>query len=289
MSSSYNPRVVQPVNRRKDPTLQKVIKLHKKQFDVYKSKARFRTLVAGRRFGKSMLSMAEIIRASAKPNQDVWYVAPTYRMAKQIAWRDLKKLIPSEWVVKVNQVDMSIELANGTLISCKGAENYDSLRGVKLDFVVLDEFQLMNKSVWYEAIRPTLSTTGGRAIFLGTPTSLNHLYDMYKNGQDEKNVRLGIFESWQYKTADSPFIPPLEIEMAKKELDPKTFESEYLANFKNISGCVYYAFDRRIHVGDYPFDKNLPIWVGQDFNVDPMAAGIMQYHKEQTKFGLSMK
>ena len=61
--------------------------LTKPQTDIFSSTARFRAVVAGRRFGKTFLSTLEILRAAIDgKNKNVWYVAPTYGAAKEIAW-----------------------------------------------------------------------------------------------------------------------------------------------------------------------------------------------------------
>lgn len=261
---------------------QHLFKLHRGQFEIFKHKARFRVLACGRRWGKTALSRAEIIRAAiSKSNMVVWYVAPTYQMAKDLMWRELIEVIPPSLVKKTNQTEMTMQLINGSLIACKSADNPNKLRGMALDFVVLDEFQEMKSDVWDAVLRPTLATTGGRAVFLGTPKMKNHLFDMFKKGQDPENVRSGEFKSWQYTTADSPFVTPKEIASAKRELDEKTFRQEFEASFESMQGRVYYPFERKIHVGNYGFDPTYPIWVGQDFNVDPMASAVMQYHPEK--------
>lgn len=140
------------------------LSLHPKQMEVYLSNARFRVVVAGRRWGKTSLSRTLIISKSRKPRQRIWYVAPTYRMAKQIMWKDLIEAIPRKWVVKINHSSLSIELVNGTLIELKGADDPDSLRGVGIDFLVLDEFQDISEEAWTQCLRPTLASTGGHAI-----------------------------------------------------------------------------------------------------------------------------
>lgn len=113
--------------------------------EVYLSNARFRVVVAGRRWGKTSLSRTLIISKSRKPRQRIWYVAPTYRMAKQIMWKDLIEAIPRKWVVKINHSSLSIELVNGTLIELKGADDPDSLRGVGIDFLVLTNSKTLAK------------------------------------------------------------------------------------------------------------------------------------------------
>jgi hypothetical protein len=250
--------------------------LHPMQMKVFKSKARFRVVVAGRRWGKTALARMLIIKMSQIPKRKVWYVAPTYRMAKQIMWIDLLDSIPKRWIRKINETTLTITLINKTRIELKGADKPDSLRGVGIHFVVLDEFQDMSEETWTRVLRPTLADTGGHAIFIGTPKAYNYLYTLYKQGQDPKKVIKFLWESWQFPTITSPFIPISEIEAARDDMDPKSFAQEFMASFETMSGRVYYPFERAEHVGKYAFNPLLPIWVGMDFNIDPMSAVIFQ-------------
>ena len=252
------------------------LSLHPKQMEVYRSKARFRVVVAGRRWGKSQLSKVLMITKARLPRQKIWYVAPTYRMAKQILWTDLLDALPKKWIKKVNETTLSITLVNGSRIELKGADKADSLRGVGIHFLVLDEFQDMSEETWTQVLRPTLADTGGHAIFIGTPKAYNQLYALYKHGQDPKKVKSGQWESWQFPTITSPFIPMSEIAAARADMDEKSFKQEFEASFETMSGRVYYPFDRQDHVGNYPFNPKLPIWVGMDFNIDPMSAVVFQ-------------
>lgn len=257
-------------------SLKEKLKLHPKQMEVYKSKARFRCVVAGRRWGKTQLSKVLMISKAQKPNQLIWYVAPTYKMAKQIMWHALIDAIPRNWIAKKNESSLSVLLVNGSRIELKGADKADSLRGVGIHFLVLDEYQDMDEDTWVKVLRPTLADTGGHAIFIGTPKAYNCLYEVYKQGKDPRKVISGQWESWQFPTITSPFIPLSEIAAAKADMDPKSFKQEFLASFETMSGRVYYAFDRDEHVGKYPFNPHLPVWVGMDFNIDPMSTVIFQ-------------
>lgn len=228
-----------------------------------------------------------MISKAKKRKQKIWYIAPTYRMAKSIMWDELLDAIPRSWIVKINETTMRILLRNGTTIECKGADKPDTLRGMGLNFVVLDEFQDMKEEVWRLVIRPTLSSTLGHAMFIGTPKSYNHLYDVFAMGKIPDLVRALQWESWQFPTITSPFIPPEEIEQARNDMDEKSFNQEYLASFETMSGRVYYPFDRKEHVGRYPFNPDLPIWVGQDFNIDPMSSLIIQPQLDGSIWGVS--
>jgi hypothetical protein len=247
--------------------------LSKPQQEIAEDSSRFRVVVAGRRFGKTHLAIRELAYHAREPNREVWYVAPSYKMAKQIVWRKLKQRLQDlNWVKRTNETELSILLKNNSTISLKGADNYDSLRGVGLDFIVLDEFADIDPEAWYETLRPTLSDKQGKALFIGTPKGIgNWSYEIYQNCTDSEEWR-----SFSYTTEDGGQVPPEEIEAARRDLDERTFRQEYCATFETYSGRIYYAFDRSKNVVDVeptPLDLGT-ILVGMDFNVDPMSAVI---------------
>lgn len=256
--------------------------LHPRQMEVYQSKFRFKVIVAGRRWGKTQLSKISIIKYAKIRNRLVWYVAPSYRMAKDIMWPELLADIPRRWIRKINETSLMITLINNTRIVLKGADNPDSLRGVGIHFLVMDEVQDIDPEAWSKVLRPTLASTGGHALFIGTPKAYNFLYELYMLGQKEENVASGKWCSWQFATVTSPFIPPEEIEAARSDMDAKSFSQEFLASFETMSGRVYHAFDRKTHVSDCALNPDLPIWVGQDFNIDPMSSVIVQPQHDGT-------
>lgn len=242
---------------------------------VFKDTARFRALIAGRRFGKTRLIMLELLRAASEPGKNIWYIAPTYRQARQIMWSCLKTEIPQEYILKCNETDLSMTLVTGSTISLRGADNPDSLRGVSLDFAAFDEYDFIDKDVFPMVIRPMLLTTGGRAIFTGTPDGFGSLYDLYLRGKSSEPDDLD-WSSFQFTTLDGGWVPVEEIEKARRDSDTRTFNQEYLATFENASGRVYYAFDRAQNIKE-PSEslKSGALAVGMDFNVSPMTAVIV--------------
>lgn len=235
---------------------------------------RFRVVVAGRRFGKTHLAIRELAFHAKEPNREVWYVAPSYKMAKQIVWKKLKnRLQDLNWVKKHNETELTLFLKNGSVISLKGADNYDSLRGVGLDFIVLDEFADIDPEAWYETLRPTLSDKGGKALFIGTPKGIgNWSYELYQNSVDDSLT----WSSHQYTTVDGGNVPEEEIEQAQRDLDERTFRQEYLATFETYTGRIYYGFDRAKNTIDAEATAQdlEAIYIGMDFNIDPMSAVI---------------
>lgn len=256
--------------------------LSKPQQQVAGSGKRFRVLVTGRRFGKTHLAIRELCKAASKPDQLVWYVAPSYRMAKQIVWDKLKnKLLDLNWVDRYNETDLHLILRNGSKICLRGADNSQNLRGVGINFLIIDETQDVDKKAWMEVLRPTLSDTQGSALFTGTPKGLgNWFHDLYTNQKTSKE-----WDSFQFTTLDGGQVPEEEIESAKNDLDDRTFRQEYMGTFETYSGQVYYNFsETNITQGFMRKDNNdIPkhILVGCDFNIDPMSACIAFRHKEQ--------
>ena len=245
--------------------------LTKPQTEVIYDKSRFRVLITGRRFGKTFLAINELAKFASKPNQRVWYIAPTYRQAKVICWNDLKrKLIKHKWVKHINNSDLTITLKNNSSITLRGADNEDSLRGVGLDFIVMDEFADVHKEAWYEVLRPTLSDTKGHALFCGSPRGFgNWSYELFKQGETNKD-----WASFKYTTLEGGQVDDNEIEQAKQDLDIRTFQQEYEATFVNYSGMIYYNFNRQKNIVD-KYDKDAGVLhIGLDFNVDPMSAVI---------------
>ncbi len=256
--------------------------LSKPQQQVADSDKRFRVLVTGRRFGKTHLAIRELCKAASKPNQLVWMVFPSYRMAKQVVWDNLKnKLLDLNWVDRYNETDLHIVLKNGSKICLRGADSYDRLRGNSINFLIIDETQDVDKKAWMEVLRPTLSDTQGSALFTGTPKGLgNWFHDLYMNHKSNPE-----WASFQFTTLDGGQVTAEEIESARNDLDERTFLQEYMGTFQNWAGQVYYNFsETNITQGFMRKDnKDIPkhILVGCDFNIDPMSACIAFRHKEQ--------
>ena len=115
--------------------------LSQPQQNIVNDSSRFRVAVTGRRFGKTHVAMRELARHASKPDQEVWYVAPSYRMAKGIVWDAFKKRLKDlRWIDQSNEAELKLRLKNGSVIHLKGADSPDSLRGRGLDFIILDEF-----------------------------------------------------------------------------------------------------------------------------------------------------
>jgi hypothetical protein len=245
--------------------------LREPQSRVFTCDQRFRVLVAGRRFGKTYLALTELCRAGWGAGRAAWYVAPTYRQAKRIAWKPLKAMTRRWWAEPPNETDLRIELVNGGTIALRGADHYDSLRGEGLDFVVLDEYASMAPEAWTEVLRPSLSDRLGAALFIGTPKGHNHFYELFQAAQDAHGWR-----AFQFTTEQGGLVRESELAAARRDLDERTYRQEYQAGFEQAGGLAYYALDRAVNVRLVQRQRDLPLVWSLDFNVDLMCSILAQ-------------
>lgn len=235
-------------------------RLHAKQQEIYESIARFKVVAAGRRGGKTffaavMLIMAGLQNTSANgfslKNSHVWYVAPTYSQARDVMWKQLKELA-RPIAKQIKEKDMTIVLTNDRYIVLKGSDNEDTLRGVSLSYVVLDEYADMQPGVFDLIIRPALSDMQGGALFIGTPKGKNHFYHMYCEAQKAENTDM---EAFSFCSLDNPMLDPVEVEAARRIMTREAFKQEYEASFATGGGNTF-------KVGDFKYVEK------RDMNVE---------------------
>ena len=253
------------------------MKLSTPQREVADDASRFKVVVAGRRFGKTYLSLREICYRARIPNQEIFYITTSYRAAKMILWKPLKRRLQDlRWAKKINESELSILLKNGSTISLKGAEDPDKLRGVSLSYAVIDEAaECKLNELWGEIVRPALADQRGGAMFIGTPKGkANAFYEMYTQANELDNWR-----AWQYTTLDGGFVTEEEIEAAKQDMSERQFKQEFLATFETYENRVAWAFTREEHVlNQLPELDTSVLHIGMDFNVSPATAAICARH-----------
>jgi len=213
--------------------------LHPAQMKIFNSPARFKIAVAGRRFGKSYLSaILAIVNGLKEENEygyslkgkDVWYIAPTFTQGKEIMWPLLKEL--GEGIIKsAHENTATLTLVNGRRISIKGSDRPDTLRGVGLSYVILDEYASMKPDVWEMIIRPTLADIKGSAFFIGTPAGKNHFFSLFGAAEGLDN-----WETWKFSSRDNPFIDQEEIIAMTADMSESAIRQEIEASFEAEGG-----------------------------------------------------
>ena len=221
--------------------------LHEAQLEIFNSQARYKVVAAGRRFGKSHLAAVTLIlKALEETNhagydvhdKEVYYIAPTFEQAKKIIWpklKDLAKLTKEGGVIESTVENTAVmTLVNGRRISIKGADRPDSLRGVGLSYVVLDEYAFMKPDVWSMIVRPALADVEGEALFIGTPDGKNHFYDIFNFAAKHPEY----WATWQFESLKNPVLNPNEIRMAieSSNMTVAAARQEFGASFSSGGG-----------------------------------------------------
>tara|TARA_R110000796_G_scaffold14935_4_gene48266 strand:- start:1337 stop:2614 length:1278 start_codon:yes stop_codon:yes gene_type:complete len=213
------------------------VSLHDAQMEIFRSPKRFKVASCGRRFGKSYLAAwVLIIKALQSPSKDVFYVAPTFQQAKDILWAILKD-VGRDVIKSAHENTATLTLINDRKIYLKGSDRPDTLRGVGLAYVVMDEYASMKPEVWEMILRPTLADVKGGALFIGTPAGKNHFYKLWIDAQIDENQN--DWEAFQFNSTDNTFLDPSEINDAKRSMSTQAFRQEFEATFESFSGGVF--------------------------------------------------
>jgi hypothetical protein len=209
------------------------------QAKLHADSSRFKVVVLHRRAGKTVFSIYQLILDVLQcklPNPRGAYIAPLYSQAKRIAWQyiqDFTRPIPG---MVYNQSELSAVFPNGSKIYLAGADNPDSLRGIYLDSVVLDEFAQMNPRAWVEVIRPALADRKGRAVFIGTPMGHNNFYEIYQQAKTADD-----WSSMLLTVDDTGVIDADELAATKREMPPEAYEQEFMCSWSAAVKGAYYG------------------------------------------------
>ena len=222
------------------------------QKQVWADDTRFKIVAAGRRTGKSRLAAwMLIVNALQADKGQVFYVAPTQGQARDIMWQTLLDLA-NPVVVSAHINNLQIKLVNGATISLKGADRPETMRGVSLKFLVMDEYADMKPEVFEQILRPALADQKGGALFIGTPMGRNHFYDMYKYAELEDDVS---YAAWHFTSYDNELLDSEEIDLAKKSMSSYAFRQEFMASFEARGSEMFkeewVKFGDKPDVGDY--------------------------------------
>lgn len=209
------------------------------------SKARFRVAVIHRRGGKTVGSLADMIDHCLRNNRErprYAYIAPLLKQAKQTAWDYLKDFCLKIPNTTANEAELRIDMPGQKRIQIFGADNYDALRGIYLDGVILDEFGDMDPRAWVEVIRPALADREGWAIFIGTPKGRNEFHRLYEHAKKTPG-----WEAFMLKASESRLIAESELADARAIMTQDQYAQEFECSFDAaIQGAFYAEEFRRI-------------------------------------------
>jgi predicted phage terminase large subunit-like protein len=240
------------------------------QQEVWGDDTRFKIVAAGRRTGKSRLAAwLLIVNALESSKGNVFYVAPTQGQARDIMWQTLLEL-GNPVIVSSHINNLQIKLINGATISLKGADRPETMRGVSLKFLVMDEYADMKPEVFEQILRPALADQKGNALFIGTPMGRNHFYELYQYAELDDDPT---YKAWHFTSYDNPLLDEDEINVAKKSMSSYAFRQEFMASFEARGSEMFkedwVKFGETPEYGDYYIAIDL--------------AGFEEVNKQRTK------
>lgn len=216
--------------------------LHPAQEMVIQSKARFIAIIAGRKWGKTKLAVFKSVQEAGKRGSLVWYVAPTYKQARDIAWQEFMRLIPAMLIARTNYNECLIELKNKSIIQLKGTDYEKTLRGAGINFMVLDEAADLASHLWDELLRPNLAATRGGAWFIGTPQGRNWFWKLHNAARTDPD-----WAAFNFQTHDNPHISREELKKLADTMTPRSYRQEIEAIADETTGIVFEGFTPALH------------------------------------------
>ena len=256
-------------------------KPHSGQEAVHTADNRFRCVIAGRRWGKSLCAAKEIERYMMLPNKMIWIVAPNYELSDKVfkmVWKHLviENKVPMR---RKSERDRFMITEWGSELHGKSADAPDSCLGEGVDFLVLDEFSKFTKRIWEQYLRPTLSDKKGKMLAISTPDGYNWAYDLYLRGKSPQHLD---WKSFQSPSWINPLMTEEEMQTVKATLTKETFLQEYAAEFVTYAGKVF-PFDRDIHIKEMEIESGYPLLGGIDFGFQRPSVGFYQVIRKDGK------
>ena len=241
----------------------------------HKRQERFAVIVAHRRFGKTVAAINDLIKTALttdRKNVRVAYIAPYYRQAKAIAWDYLLEYTQDVEGVVYNTSELRADFPNGARFRLFGADNYDAMRGLYFDSVVLDEPADFPANAWPTVIRPSLADRQGKATFIGTPKGKNEFWEIYNNAQNN--------DKWfcaMYKADETEILDKEELEEAKLTMGEDRFAQEFLCSFEAAIQGAYYAVEMKKakeenRVTSVPYDPAVSVITSFDLGIGDSTA-----------------
>ncbi len=248
------------------------------QFKPFHNRSeRFSCIVAHRRAGKTVACINELIKGAltcTQKNPRFAYIAPHYNQAKDVAWEYVKEYaapVINHYNITPNESELRVDLPNGGRVRLYGAENYDRLRGLYFDGVILDEYATMDPRIW-EVVRPALSDRKGWCVWIGTPAGHNGFYNVWQEAQ-----RNDEYQALMLRASETGIVDESELEAAQRDLSEDQYQQEYECSFEAAIMGAYYAKEFKFlegesRIGSVPWERDLDVITAWDLGIGDATA-----------------
>jgi len=238
-------------------------------------KERFAIIVAHRRFGKTVAAINDLIRSCFvidRPNVRVAYIAPYLSQAKAVAWDYALEFTRDIPEIKVNHSELRIDFLNGSRFRLFGADNYNAMRGLYFDAVVLDEMADFPASAWSNVIRPALADRRGSATFISTPKGKNEFWELWHEAQDDPNWFTAML-----KASETSILDQEELDEARRTMGDDRYEQEFECSFEAAIQGAFYAKEMKEATEDgritrVPYDRAASVITAWDLGIGDSTA-----------------
>ena len=238
-------------------------------------KERFAIIVAHRRFGKTVAAINDLIRSCFeidRPNVRVAYIAPYLSQAKAVAWDYALEFTRDIPEIKVNHSELRIDFMNGARFRLFGADNYNAMRGLYFDAVVLDEMADFPASAWSNVIRPALADRRGSATFISTPKGKNEFWELWHEAQDDPNWFTAML-----KASETSILDQEELDEARRTMGDDRYEQEFECSFEAAIQGAFYAKEMKEATEDgritrVPYDRAASVITAWDLGIGDSTA-----------------
>ena len=237
---------------------------------------RFACIVAHRRAGKTVACVGDLVARAMFEikghRPQLAYVAPFYSQAKKVAWEYLTEMVQDIPGSSINKSELSVRFPTASgdeaMIQLAGGDNQDSLRGLYLDLVILDEFAQMPQGLWSKVIRPALADRQGSATVIGTPAGKNSFYDLFTSAKDDPDWFVGY-----YPASKTGILPASELNAARRSMSEPEYEQEFECSFTAAIQGAYWGpqmsqAEKDGRICSVPHDPTLPVITSWDLGMN---------------------
>lgn len=252
------------------PTIEIPYQPRKQMVAFHNRTQRWACILAHRRFGKTVAAINDLVKeALTVPRQAVRcaYIAPYFNQAKAIAWDYVKFFTGPIPGMSYNESELRADFPNGARLRLFGADNYDAMRGLYFDAVVLDEPADFPANAWPTVIRPALADRQGRATFIGTPKGKNDFWEIFDNATRDPN-----WFTITLRASETGILPQIELNDAVKILGPDRYDQEFECSFEAAIVGAYYGKEMRLatdagRIKSFDYDPALSVVTAWDLGM----------------------
>lgn len=238
----------------------------RKQFKMFHgSEKRWNIIVAHRRAGKTVATIRHLERAALTSNREnprYAYIAPLYKQAKDVAWQYLKDGAAPlvQFGAKINESELRVDYPNGGRVRLYGADRPDSLRGIYLDGVILDEAADMRPEIWSSVLRPALADREGWAVFIGTPKGRDSFYERWREAQANPQDWFAL----ELRASRTGILPETELAAARAAMSEAEYNREFECSFDEPDVAQFIAYSTCMASQEREAIRKTPLVIGVD-------------------------